>query len=432
MSGPRRKPNWIASTIDVFRNDGALRPGRLLQQDLKNYASRWPSDWKVFNQLVFASAIFVFFTNLLPGITFAADLFNLTGSNWGAIEIVFSTGLCGIIFSLFSIQPLVILGITGPFTVLAETIYDLCTNSFNIEFLPFMAWCLIHSGWMHILLAVFNAHDYTMLYVTEFSCEIFSLLNSIIYVKKAVQELERAHADLSFAGFLYSVIGAVGTFLLALFLSTAEKWPPIFHRYIRMGIREYAAAIAIILFIGIPYMGELRDLDKTTLYTSSSGFRPTKSDRTHFFVRFWELPVGWIFAAIIPGFIITVLFYFDHEISSIICTIRRYGIKKPTGYAQDIFLLGLTTAMCGILGIPPANGLLPQAPLHSESLLHDVDDEFVESTTIDKYGIERTVQTPVQRVYEQRYSHLLHASAILVFISPPFQHVLGLTPTSVL
>jgi hypothetical protein len=37
-----------------------------------------------------------------------------------------------------------------------------------------------------------------------------------------------------------------------------------------------------------------------------------------------------------------------------------------------------------------------------------------------------------RRVYEQRWSHLLHAGGILMFISPPFMRVLGLTPTSVL
>ena len=82
-----------------------------------------------------------------------------------------------------------------------------------------------------------------MLYVTDFSCEIFSLLNSIICSHKAVQELQRAHRDLSFAAFLYAIIGAAGTILLAIFVSGAEKWLPIFHRYIRMGVREYAAAI---------------------------------------------------------------------------------------------------------------------------------------------------------------------------------------------
>jgi hypothetical protein len=50
---------------------------------------------------VFASAVYVFFTDLLPGITFASDLYVLTGQNWGTIEVVFSTGLCSIIFSLY-------------------------------------------------------------------------------------------------------------------------------------------------------------------------------------------------------------------------------------------------------------------------------------------------------------------------------------------
>jgi hypothetical protein len=437
MSTTRNETSWMQKTTAPFRKNGTLRPGRLLQQDLANFTHRWPTDWKPFNQLILASAVYVFFTNLLPGITFASDLYVLTGKSWGTIEVVFSTGLCGLIFSLLSIQPLTILGVTGPFSVLAENIYTLCTDSFGIDFLKFMAWSLIHAGWMHWLLAIMNAHDYTMLYVTEFSCEIFSLLNSIIYFHKAVQELQRAHEDLSFAAFLYAIIGAAGTFLLALFLSYAERWPPIFHRYFRMGLREYAAAISIIFFIGMPYVGELKHLDKGTLYTSKNAFRPTMPGREEFYVRFWELPVGWVFAAMIPGAIITILFFFDHEISSIICTIKRYGIKKPTGYAQDTVLLGATTALCGILGIPPANGLLPQAPLHSESLMHDVKDHagvkvYVIETVTDEHGNELTRKQPVQQVYEQRWSSFLHAAAIFAFIAPPLQLVLGLTPTSVL
>lgn len=77
-----------------------LQPFRLLTQDLRNLRTRWTSDFRIFNQLIFASAVYVFFTNLLPGITFASDLYQLTGKSWGTIEVVFSTGLCGIIFSL--------------------------------------------------------------------------------------------------------------------------------------------------------------------------------------------------------------------------------------------------------------------------------------------------------------------------------------------
>ncbi|KAL8823507.1 MAG: hypothetical protein Q9191_005793 [Dirinaria sp. TL-2023a] len=359
-----------------------FRPFRLLRQDVQSLLQRYKSDWTVFNQLIVASAVYIFFTNLLPGITFASDLYVLTGQSWGTIE---------------------------------------------IQFLPFMAWSLIHAGWMHILLAIVNAHDWTMCYVTTFSTEIFSLLNSIIYFHKAIQELQRAHEGLSFAAFLYSIIGAIGTMLVAIFLSTAENWKPLFHRYLRMGLSEYAAAISIVIFIALPHVGELKQLDRENLQVSTT-FRPTSPDRSMFIVKFWHLNIKWIFAAIIPGLIITVLFFFDHEVSCIICTTSRYGTKKPAGFAWDIALLGCTTALCGILGIPPANGLLPQAPLHSESLLHNEKEETRSSVQIDEEPEVRVVR----RIYEQRWSSFLHAGAILVFVAPPFQRLLGLTPTSVL
>ncbi|KAH7265067.1 uncharacterized protein BKA55DRAFT_502165 [Fusarium redolens] len=409
-----------------FTRRGKLRPFRLLKEDVINLKSRYLSDWQVFNQQVVASAVYIFFTNLLPGITFASDLYTLTGKSWGTIEVVFSTGLCGLVFSLFSGQPLTILGVTGPFSVLAENIYELCETHFHVEFLPVMAWSLIHAGWMHYLLAIFNAHDWTMQYVTHFSADIFSLLNSVIYFHKAAMELKRTHARVSFAAFLYAVLGAVGTCLLAILLSTANSWKPMFHRYVRLGLTEYAAAISIIIWIGIPYIGELASLDHIRLEVQTS-FRPTNPDRTTFFVRFWEIPIEWVFLSMIPGAIVTVLFYFDHEISSIICTVERYGTKKPGGYAWDVALLGTTTILCGILGIPPANGLLPQAPLHSESLMHYV----IESPPAEEWE-QPDSPRPVARTYEQRYSHFIQASLILIFVSPPLQKLLGLTQTSVL
>lgn len=77
-----------------------LLPFRLLRQDIHNLRLRYTSDWKIFDQLIVASAVYVFFTNLLPGITFASDLYVRTGRSWGTIEVIFSTGLCGIIFAM--------------------------------------------------------------------------------------------------------------------------------------------------------------------------------------------------------------------------------------------------------------------------------------------------------------------------------------------
>ena len=118
-----------------------------------------------------------------------------------------------------------------------------------------------------------------------------------------------------------------------------------------------------------------------------------------------------MFAAIIPGAIISMLFFFDHEVSFISCTIDRYGTMKPGGFAWDIVLLGSSTALCGVLGIRPAHGLLLQALLHSESLMHAESEE----RTITMEGEEKTKSRLVRRVYEQSsctpglYSAAIHA-----------------------
>lgn len=287
-----------------------------------------------------------------------------------------------------------------------------------------MAWSLIHAGWMHYILAIFNAHDWTMKYVTHFSADVFSLLNSVIYFHKAALELKRTHSRASLAAFLYAVIGASGTCLFAILLSTANSWRPLFHRYFRLGLTEYAAALSIITWTAIPYIGELSTLDHEHLEVQAM-FQPTNPDRSVFFVEFWHIPIAWVFLSIIPGAIITVLFFFDHEISSIICTAGRYGVEKPGGFAWDILLLGTTTIICGVLGIPPANGLLPQAPLHSESLMYYRKDHSGQASTPTHLSV-------TGKTYEQRYSHLIQAALIMVFTSPPLQKVLGLTHTSVL
>lgn len=91
-----KKSRWSM----YFGPGGNLRPFRLLRHDMRSLKSRYISDWTLFNQQVVASAVYIFFTNILPGITFASDLYTLTGRSWGTIEIVLSTGLCGIIFAL--------------------------------------------------------------------------------------------------------------------------------------------------------------------------------------------------------------------------------------------------------------------------------------------------------------------------------------------
>ena len=64
-------------------------------------------------------------------------------------------------------------------------------------------------------------------------------------------------------------------------------------------------------------------------------------------------------------------------VSSLIAQGTEFPLRKPAGFHWDLWLLGLTTFIAGILGIPFPNGLIPQAPFHTAALCvtRDVADE---------------------------------------------------------
>lgn len=98
-----------------------------------------------------------------------------------------------------------------------------------------------------------------------------------------------------------------------------------------------------------------------------------------------------MFVALPFGFLVTLLFYFDvshskrrdrstktdltrlasssqNNTSSVMAQSRGFPVKRPAGFHWDFFLLGCTTFVAGIIGLPAPNGLVPQAPVHTEAL----------------------------------------------------------------
>jgi len=112
-----------------------------------------------------------------------------------------------------------------------------------------------------------------------------------------------------------------------------------------------------------------------------------------------------IFAAFIPGFMFFLLFIIDHNVSSILTQSPKFNLKKPSAYHWDFFVLGVTFFPCAILGLPPGNGLIPQAPLHCRALC-------TREHQTDEYGVRREVVTHCE---EQRWSGL--GQAVLMFVA---------------
>ena len=116
--------------------------------------------------------------------------------------------------------------------------------------------------------------------------------------------------------------------------------------------------------------------------------------------------------------------------SSLGAQARQYPLKKPAGFHWDFFLLGCTSFIGGIIGIPLPNGLVPQAPVHTDSLTN-YKDKLVTTYETDDGGqvIEHHRKTIVaESVVEQRLSHFLMGLGIIGTMTGPLLVVLHTMP----
>ena len=126
---------------------------------------------------------------------------------------------------------------------------------------------------------------------------------------------------------------------------------------------------------------------------------------------------GWgVALALLPAIILTVLFFFDHNVSSILCQAPEFGLKKGSAYHWDFFVVGIQILITGLLGLPPVNGLIPQAPLHTDSLC-----EKAFKTEPDGRKVEVVV-----KCHEQRVSNL--AQAVLIGATLGGIQIVGIIP----
>ena len=326
------------------------------------------------------------------------------------------------LWSLLAGQPLIIVGVTGPVSILSISIYTL-TKAWDIPFIPFFAWAQIWAALMHIIMAMSNACD-MLSWITRFSCEIFGVLIAVIYLYTGITDSVHAFTtkDATFEAGLWQLFVTLGMLRLALVLFNARQWL-VFSSRIREIISDYGASIALIFWTGVVYFPRanlinIKNVETPNEFGTSNG-RAWIADLS-------DLPIWAIFAAIIPGIIITILFFFDHNVSSIMAQASEFKLNKPSAFHWDYFVLGLIMFVTGILGIPPVNGLIPQAPLHVSSLLLTKY-----TTTEDAAG--NTIRThSIVGCLEQRYSNFFQAFFTGLMCFQPFLGLIALIPTAAL
>ncbi|KAH7555045.1 HCO3 transporter family-domain-containing protein [Bipolaris maydis] len=395
-------------------------------QDVRRRAPFYWSDWKdAWDYRVVPATVYMYFANILPALAFSLDMFEKTKQSFGVNEVLLASVLGSVVFSLAAAQPLVIVGVTGPITVFNYTVYDIIVPR-GTNYFAFMAWIGIWSLIFHWILAVTNSCN-ALRYVTRFSCDIFGFYVAFIYLQKGIQVLTRQWEVSDASAYLSIVIALLVTAVA--YLCGVIGQSSLLQRHVRKFIEDYGTPLTVVFFTGFVHIGNMAGIELLKLPTSKAFFPTT--DRG-WFVHLWDISVGDVFLAIPFAILLTILFWFDHNVSSLIAQGTEFPLQKPAGFHWDLFLLGLTTGVAGLLGVPFPNGLIPQAPFHTTSLCVtrtlSASDQSDDDDEANK-GHKRTV---VDHVVEQRVSNLAQGLLTLGTMTGPLLIVLHLIPQAVL
>jgi len=107
---------------DPFKPTGCLF-GTLIQEATHRYKLYWSDIRDGLNWKCLVSAIFIFSLCLAPALTFGGVLATKTSDMFGINELLIATASNGVFFALFSGQPLMLFGSTGPMIVFEEMLY---------------------------------------------------------------------------------------------------------------------------------------------------------------------------------------------------------------------------------------------------------------------------------------------------------------------
>ncbi len=349
-------------------------------------------------------------------------MYTKTGQSYGVNEVLLASVLGSVVFAVLAAQPLVIVGVTGPITVFNYTVYDIMLPT-GTNYFAFMCWISLWSMVMHFILAITNSCN-GLRYVTRFSCDIFGFYVAMVYIQKGIQVLTEQGYDEAFYLSLVVALLVLGFAYACGVLGQGS----LFQHHVRVFIVDYGTPLTLVFFTGFVHFGRMRDIPLATLPVSKAFF-PTV-DRG-WFVHFWDISVGDVFLAIPFALLLTILFYFDHNVSSLIAQGSEFPLRKPAGFHWDLFLLGITTGVSGLLGLPAPNGLIPQAPFHTASLCVTkvVGPEEGEGEGGDDKGHGKVVTT---HVVEQRVSNLAQGLLTLGTMTGPLLVVIHLIPRGVL
>ncbi|KAJ0106718.1 hypothetical protein Patl1_18046 [Pistacia atlantica] len=391
-------------------------PLRGIKNDLKGRIVCYKQDWTGGFRAGFrilAPTTYIFFASAIPVISFGEQLERNTNGTLTAVQTLASTALCGIIHSIVGGQPLLILGVAEPTVLMYTFMFNFAKDRKDLGQNLFLAW----TGWYQhsatlnsttlidflvtlkylVFCWVFRVCVWTSLLLfllailgacsiinrfTRIAGELFGLLIAMLFMQQAIRGVveefripKRENPDQialqpswRFGNGMFALVLSFGLLFTALRSRKARSC-----RYgsgwLRGFIADYGVPLMVLVWTGVSYI-PVNDVPRgipRRLFSPNPWSAGAYSNWT-VIKEMVDVPPLYIIGAFIPATMIAVLYYFDHSVASQLAQQEEFNLKKPSSYHYDLLLLGFLVVLCGLLGIPPSNGVIPQSPMHTKSL----------------------------------------------------------------
>ncbi|CAL9227715.1 unnamed protein product [Arabidopsis halleri] len=367
--------------------EGVKFPFGGIINDFNGRRKCYKQDWlAAFNSgvRILAPTLYIFIASALPVIAFGEQLSRETDRSLGIAESLASTAICGIIHSIFGGQPLLIVGVAEPTIIMYTYLHSFSKGRPELGqklYLAWAGWVCVWTAILLMLLAMLNACNIISRF-TRIAGELFGMLITVLFIQEAVKgligeflvpksddpSLEVYQFQWRYTNGLLAVIFSFGLLYTALKTRRARSWKYGF-RWIRGFIGDYGTLLMLVLWSAFSYTvprnlpeGVPRRLELPLPWSSESLYHWTVVKDMA------KVPPLYILAAFIPAIMIAGLYFFDHCVSAQMAQQKEFNLKNPSAYHYDIFILGIMTLICGLLGLPPSNGVIPQSPMHTKSL----------------------------------------------------------------
>ncbi|XP_035714633.1 band 3 anion transport protein isoform X1 [Folsomia candida] len=352
--------------------------GGMMNDARRRYKRYWSDLKDGLNFQTLASVVFIYFACLSGAIAIGGILSDRTDKHIGISETLVATSVSGLIFSLMSGQPLVILGTTGPLLLFDESLYKICKQN-DVDFLAFRFWIGLWVVMIGMFVVSFDGSVIARFF-SRFVQEIFASLISIMFISEAIENIVKVYTDHPVqqsygnrsAGSspspntaLLSTLLTFGTFGIAYTLRAART-----STYFTLGIRKFlgnfAVPIAIALMVGIDY--SLMERATTKKLEVPDGLKNSKP-RSSWMVDVSPIPWHMAFLAIVPATLVFILMFMETCICALIIGKKENKLQKGGGYHLDIFLICVINGGLACIGGCWVCAATVRAVAHASSLI---------------------------------------------------------------